>query len=147
MTIVNGLRQVLKHRHNYFSFPWVKELNSLQDVDAFGSCKVGYPIIADPERKLAVQLGMLDPDEKDKAGLPLTCRAVNTCFFLIIIVLSYVSPCSIYLAVSGVYCRAWQETQAPNLVPCHNWSKFRVGRNPVFTSMIDASQLMFLCYF
>lgn len=36
-----------------------------------------YPIISDPERKLAVQLGMLDPEEKDKAGLPLTCRAVG----------------------------------------------------------------------
>ena len=35
-----------------------------------------YPIISDPNRELAVQLGMLDPVEKDKAGLPLTCRAV-----------------------------------------------------------------------
>ena len=37
-----------------------------------------YPIISDPKRELAVQLGMLDPDEKDKAGLPLTCRAVRS---------------------------------------------------------------------
>ena len=36
-----------------------------------------YPIIADPKRELAVQLGMVDPVEKDKAGLPLTCRAVS----------------------------------------------------------------------
>lgn len=36
-----------------------------------------YPIISDPDRELAIQLGMLDPDEKDKAGLPLTCRAVS----------------------------------------------------------------------
>jgi len=35
-----------------------------------------YPLIADPNRELAVQLGMIDPEEKDKAGLPLTCRAV-----------------------------------------------------------------------
>lgn len=35
-----------------------------------------YPIIADEKRELAVKLGMVDPDEKDKAGLPLTCRAV-----------------------------------------------------------------------
>ncbi|KAK7095562.1 peroxiredoxin-6-like [Littorina saxatilis] len=35
-----------------------------------------YPIIADEKRNLAVQLGMVDPDEKDQAGLPLTCRAV-----------------------------------------------------------------------
>ncbi|KAJ9579760.1 hypothetical protein L9F63_004597 [Diploptera punctata] len=35
-----------------------------------------YPIIADEKRELAVELGMLDPVEKDKDGLPLTCRAV-----------------------------------------------------------------------
>lgn len=35
-----------------------------------------YPIIADEGRTLAVQLGMLDPMEKDSNGLPLTCRAV-----------------------------------------------------------------------
>ena len=39
-----------------------------------------YPIIADPKRELASQLGMIDPDEKDKAGLPVTCRAVSTCY-------------------------------------------------------------------
>ncbi len=37
-----------------------------------------YPIIADPKRELASTLGMIDPDEKDKAGLPVTCRAVST---------------------------------------------------------------------
>ena len=36
-----------------------------------------YPIIADPDRELAVQLGMIDPDEKTAAGLPLTARAVS----------------------------------------------------------------------
>jgi len=35
-----------------------------------------YPIIADDKRELATLLGMLDPDEKDKDGLPLTCRSV-----------------------------------------------------------------------
>lgn len=34
-----------------------------------------FPIVADTDRKRAVQLGIMDPDEKDKAGLPLTCRA------------------------------------------------------------------------
>ena len=38
--------------------------------------KVEYPIIADPNRDLAEKLGMLDPDEKNAAGLPMTCRAV-----------------------------------------------------------------------
>eukprot|EP00057_Strongylocentrotus_purpuratus_P009103 XP_011663577.1 PREDICTED: peroxiredoxin-6 [Strongylocentrotus purpuratus] len=35
-----------------------------------------YPIIADPKRELAVQFGMLDPDEKDSAGIALTARCV-----------------------------------------------------------------------
>merc|ERR1711973_380732 len=35
-----------------------------------------YPIIADPNRDIATLYGMLDPDEKDGAGIPLTCRAV-----------------------------------------------------------------------
>lgn len=35
-----------------------------------------YPIIDDKDRNLAVQFDMLDPMEKDKDGLPLTCRAV-----------------------------------------------------------------------
>lgn len=35
-----------------------------------------YSIIADPDRSIAVKLGMLDPVEKDSAGMPLTCRAV-----------------------------------------------------------------------
>jgi len=35
-----------------------------------------YPLIADPDRELATLLGMLDPDEKDKEGMPLTCRSL-----------------------------------------------------------------------
>jgi 1-Cys peroxiredoxin 6 len=35
-----------------------------------------YPIIADPKRVFAKELGMIDPDEKDETGMPLTCRAV-----------------------------------------------------------------------
>ena len=34
-----------------------------------------FPIISD-DRKLAVELEMLDPDELDKSGMPLTARAV-----------------------------------------------------------------------
>lgn len=51
----------------------------IEDIKSYGG-QVGdrfpYPIIADEGRDLAVQLGMLDPDERDKDGLPLTCRAV-----------------------------------------------------------------------
>jgi len=35
-----------------------------------------YPIIADQKRELAVKFGMLDPEEKDAAGLPAAARAV-----------------------------------------------------------------------
>ncbi|XP_029198517.2 peroxiredoxin-6-like [Acropora millepora] len=38
--------------------------------------KFPYPIIADEDRDLAVKLGMIDPDEKDAQGMPLTARAV-----------------------------------------------------------------------
>merc|ERR1712209_263019 len=34
------------------------------------------PIIADPKREVATLYGMMDPDEKDAKGIPLTCRAV-----------------------------------------------------------------------
>ena len=35
-----------------------------------------FPILADPQRHLAVKLAMLDPKEKDETDMPLTCRAV-----------------------------------------------------------------------
>ena len=35
-----------------------------------------YPLIADPNRDIAIQLGMLDPVAKDRCGIPVTCRAV-----------------------------------------------------------------------
>lgn len=51
---------------------------SFQDVAHYAkhSGKFPYPIIADQKRVLAKQLGMIDPDEKDETGMPLTCRAV-----------------------------------------------------------------------
>ncbi|XP_064649189.1 peroxiredoxin-6-like [Lineus longissimus] len=49
-----------------------------KDVMQFAGCtgEVPFPIIADPERDLAVKFGMIDPDEKDAAGMPLTARCV-----------------------------------------------------------------------
>jgi len=49
-----------------------------KDVQDYAGQKgiLPYPIIADPNRDIAVQCGMLDPDERDKKGMPLTCRAV-----------------------------------------------------------------------
>lgn len=55
-------------------------LFSFQDVMALKSepdSPLPYPIIADDKRQLSVQLGMLDPDEVDKDGIPLTARCVR----------------------------------------------------------------------
>lgn len=48
----------------------------INDIKFYTEGTFSYPIIADPKRELAVKFGMIDPDEKDAAGLPLTCRAV-----------------------------------------------------------------------
>ncbi|KAK9909512.1 hypothetical protein WJX75_003362 [Coccomyxa subellipsoidea] len=49
----------------------------IKDIEAYTpKSLVNYPIIADPNRDIATLYGMLDPDEKDKAGIPLTARAV-----------------------------------------------------------------------
>uniref|UniRef100_A0A4W6CYX1 Peroxiredoxin-6 n=2 Tax=Lates calcarifer TaxID=8187 RepID=A0A4W6CYX1_LATCA len=53
--------------------------NWSKDVMAFNSeaeSALPFPIIADDKRELSVQLGMLDPDERDKDGMPLTARCV-----------------------------------------------------------------------
>ena len=42
----------------------------------FNCYSISFPIIADESRELAVKLGMIDPEEKEKSGMPLTCRAV-----------------------------------------------------------------------
>lgn len=49
------------------------------DIKSFAGCNsegFPYPIIADENRRIAVELGMIDPMEQDKRGLPLTARAV-----------------------------------------------------------------------
>lgn len=55
---------------------------TLQDILAY-NCEDGqsgelpFPIIADSKRELAAALGMLDPDEKDQEGMPLTARCAS----------------------------------------------------------------------
>lgn len=49
---------------------WIKDIEETQNT------KVDYPIIADKDRKIAVLYGMLDKNNKDKQGLPLTVRSV-----------------------------------------------------------------------
>jgi len=48
----------------------------IADIKNYTNGEFGYTIISDPKREIAVQLGMIDPDEKDKAGMPVTARAV-----------------------------------------------------------------------
>jgi len=52
---------------------WIKDIIASQGLSGDD---LPYPIIADPNRDLAEKLGMIDPDEKDAAGLPMTARAV-----------------------------------------------------------------------
>lgn len=51
---------------------WIDDIKSSQKVEGTWP----YPIIADPKRELALTLGMLDPDELDSKGMPVTARAV-----------------------------------------------------------------------
>ena len=53
---------------------WIKDILALCEDITDG---LPYPIISDPRRDIVVNLGMLDPAEKDKAGLPLAARAVS----------------------------------------------------------------------
>ena len=50
---------------------WIQDIKAYNKLDSFS-----YPIIADPKRDVATLYGMMDPVEKDAAGMPLTCRAV-----------------------------------------------------------------------
>lgn len=51
----------------------------IEDIKAYGGLKstgFPYPIIEDESRKLVSMLGMLDPQELDSAGIPVSARAV-----------------------------------------------------------------------
>uniref|UniRef100_A0A8C7YIU8 Peroxiredoxin-6 n=1 Tax=Oryzias sinensis TaxID=183150 RepID=A0A8C7YIU8_9TELE len=54
---------------------WSKDILAYNNEES-ASGLLPFPIIADSKRELAVALGMLDPDEKDKDGMPLTARCV-----------------------------------------------------------------------
>ncbi|XP_014366326.2 peroxiredoxin-6 [Papilio machaon] len=51
-----------------------------KDIQCYAGCNENepfpYPIIDDKARNLAVKLGMVDKDELDSSGIPLTARAV-----------------------------------------------------------------------
>ncbi|GAB4816801.1 hypothetical protein N2152v2_003847 [Parachlorella kessleri] len=51
---------------------WVKDIEGSMSSGR----KLEFPIIADPDRKIAKDFGMLDPDEKDDQGRSFAARAV-----------------------------------------------------------------------
>ena len=51
---------------------WIKDICASQ-----GCAELGFPIIADPSREIITQLGMIDPEERNAAGLPMPARAVR----------------------------------------------------------------------
>ncbi|XP_076151475.1 peroxiredoxin-6-like [Alosa pseudoharengus] len=53
---------------------WIKDIIAYNDEEP--GYTLPYPIIADPNRHLALALGMLDPDMKDQEGMPVTARCV-----------------------------------------------------------------------
>ena len=53
---------------------WIKDIQAYGNLDT--SKNFPYPIIDDTSRELAHKLGMIDPDERDSKGMPLTARAV-----------------------------------------------------------------------
>jgi len=54
---------------------WIKDIQAYNCIEG----DFPFPIVSDEKRELAVKLGMLDPDEKDAGGMPLTARA---CFII-----------------------------------------------------------------
>ena len=48
---------------------WIKDIIAYNKLEDFS-----YPIIADSCRDVATLYGMMDPDEKDSAGMAVTCR-------------------------------------------------------------------------
>eukprot|EP00271_Cylindrocystis_brebissonii_P019612 TRINITY_DN6036_c0_g1_i1.p1 TRINITY_DN6036_c0_g1~~TRINITY_DN6036_c0_g1_i1.p1 ORF type:complete len:226 (-),score=41.91 TRINITY_DN6036_c0_g1_i1:264-941(-) len=49
----------------------------IADIEAYTpGAHITFPIIADEKRELATLFGMLDPDEVDAKGIPMTARAV-----------------------------------------------------------------------
>lgn len=52
---------------------WEKDIQVIAGTEG---AAFPYPIVDDTDRSLAIELGMLDPDEKDAAGAPMTARAV-----------------------------------------------------------------------
>lgn len=105
-----------------------------QDILAYncedgGGAELPFPIIADSKRELAEALGMLDPDERDGAGLPLTARCASVPTKLLLLgfffrmstpVKGVRNPSLPPLLRSGVHHRSRQEAEAVSALPRHH---------------------------
>ena len=88
---------------------WIEDIKAYNKLDAFS-----YPIIADPDRSIANTYGMMDPDEMDSKGLPLTCRAV--------FVIGQTSESRSERILSNLMISFYlQEIEVVHLVPSHYW--------------------------
>eukprot|EP00927_Polykrikos_kofoidii_P054941 TRINITY_DN49270_c0_g1_i1.p1 TRINITY_DN49270_c0_g1~~TRINITY_DN49270_c0_g1_i1.p1 ORF type:complete len:504 (-),score=77.18 TRINITY_DN49270_c0_g1_i1:105-1616(-) len=54
---------------------WTKDV--LHRIGKAGDESLAFPIIADADRSIVTNLGMLDPEERDAAGVPLPARALT----------------------------------------------------------------------
>lgn len=89
-----------------------------------------YPIIADDKRQLSHQLGMLDPDELDKDGIPLTARCVRPAEAALFPSRAPRLRCVRVWGVltcptSGVCDRPRQEAEAVHPLPCDHRTQLR----------------------
>jgi len=53
---------------------WTKDV--LARINCAGDESLAFPLIADSDRDIVTKMGMLDPEEKDAAGVPLPARAL-----------------------------------------------------------------------
>lgn len=98
-----------------------------QDLETFGelhssSSEAGFPfpIIDDSDRNLAKQLGMIDPDEFDNRGLPLTARAVRFFVDASRLIDEFI------FCIEGFLHRSRQEGQSKSSLPGDQRKKLRV---------------------
>ncbi|POM60863.1 hypothetical protein PHPALM_30224 [Phytophthora palmivora] len=105
----------------------------INDIEQFSGAKVNFPIVADPTRCIAVQLGMLSQDDLDQEGLPLTVRTLFVLDPLVRIRLMITYPASTgrsFVEVLRVL-DSLQLTDQKNLSTPVNWKQGdRVCINP-----------------
>lgn len=57
-------------------FGWMNDILYREGVEKPDGQVLAFPVIADSKKEIVTMLGMLDPEERDNAGLPLPARAL-----------------------------------------------------------------------